>query len=1281
MHNACAKSRLHVACLLLVLSSCLFLPNGLKSQTATAQDAPGAKAPLPAAVQAELESLEGALKAAKAAGDAKAEAKTLNQIGAFRNRTSDFQEALDSYNQALTLARTAKDAPLEAAALNGIGDSYREQGQNQKALDSYRQALDRATASVNEEGQATSLNGLGWVSYLSGQNKQALEFHSRALEMARKVGDRGLEATVLRRTGAVYFALGEKKKALDYYSQALPIQRAANDSAGEARTLMSIGSVYDDLGEKQKALDYYNQALPILRQVSDRAGEAWALGHIGIVYFALGEKQKALDYYSQALPILRAVGDRASEAVTLNNIGIAYSALGEKQKALDYYSQALPIYRQVDDLGGEASTMNHIGLVYYSALGEKQKALDYYSQALSIYRQVGDLRGEATTLLYIGSVHYDLGEKQKALEFYNQALTIDRQIGNRGIEAMTLTNIGAVYSDLGEKQKALDFYNQALPIYRQVGDSGSEATTLSNMGNVYAELGEKQKALNYYSQALPIRRQVGDRGGEAMTLNNIGGVYAELGEMQKALDYLSQARSIYRQMGDRGTEAATLQNIGGVYSELGEMQKALETYSQALPIQREAGDRGGEAGTLTSMGYVYSGLGEKQKALEFYNQALTIDRQIGNRGIEAMTLTNIGAVYSDLGEKQKALDYHSQALPIERAVGDRGGEANTLRNIGLVYSDLGEKQKALEYYSQALPLANAVDDPILEAMTFYQLELNQKATQPGPVIFYGKQSVNLMQRVRGNIEGLDKDLQKSFLASNEQIYRDLADLLIKQGRLREALEVLNLLKEHEYSDYSGGSASDEFTTLTGTPAEKQANEQYQKLIAQFASLDDQWTTLQRIISRTPEQEKQYQLTTDQLEQAKKGLSDYFAHLDVLFGANSEASKQTADVGGEVGQLQQTIAKLSNTVGIFTLVTKDRIRLIVITATATKAHEAEIQEPELDAAVSEFGQALRSPMQNPKPPASKLYKLLIDPVREDLQNAGATTIVWSLDGVLRYVPISALYDGKHYLVEKYNSVTITPASIAHLDEKPDVKNLTVAAMGISQQYEQGLPALPAVAGELNRVVRDPLVEGANGVLPGTILLNEQFTEKAMEAQLGGHHAVVHIASHFVFRSGDGSQSYLLLAGKDKQEGGYHLTVSDFRENKDLPLRSTELLTLSACETGVTGKTSDGRDVDGLGMTAQRKGARAVISSLWSVNDASTGQLMGDFYKRWADGAGNVTKVEALRQAQLDLLLGRVKPLGGTEDRGFSQVKRREDALQAGYTHPYYWAPFVLMGNWR
>jgi CHAT domain-containing protein/Tfp pilus assembly protein PilF len=983
--------------------------------------------------------------------------------------------------------------------------------------------------------------------------------------------------------------------------------------------------------------------------------------------------------WQQSFDLWQSLDDKYGQAISLYSLAAALDGTKEYKKALDYFNQAQLLLHAVGDRDGEAATLTNIGAVY-SNLGENQKTLDYYNQSLPVYRAVGDRAGEANSRYVVGKVYDALGEKQKALESYELALPILRDTGNRAGEAITLINIGKVYSDLGEKQKALESYNQVLPILRAVGDRAGEARTLSNIGKVYADLGEKQKALDFYTQALPLSRVVGDREGEAATLNNIGAVYSALGEKQKALEYYTQALPLRRAVGDRAGEASALSNIGKVYDDLGEKQKALDYYTQALPLSRVVGDRAGEATTLNNIGLVYSALGEKQKALDYYTQALPLSRVVGDREGEAATLNNIGAVYSALGEKQKALEYYSQVLPLSRAVGDRAGEAATLNNIGAVYSALGEKQKALEYYTQALPLATAVNDPILESGISYNLMVSQRTPQPALAIFYGKQAVNLLQQVRGNIQGLDKELQKSFLASKNDYYRGLADLLIDQGRLPEAQQALDLLKQQEYSDYVRGGAGDTLSPLTLTPAEERAEADYQKSTAQLVSLGEQWARLKKIATRTPEEEKQFRDLSNQLDAASKGLDAFYARLYVLFGKDSAANKQVADVKGDVSALEDQIAETSHTAALYTMVTADHYRVIVITATATVAREYAITGMELNKKVADFEQVLRNPGQDPKPLAQELYTILIGPVKADLDQAKAETLVWSLDGVLRYVPVAALYDGNQYVVENYNTVTITPASIAHLSEKPDVSNLSAAAMGISHQYEAGLPALPAVAVELGDVVKDANVQRANGALPGTILLDGQFTELAMEKQLDGRPNVVHIASHFVFKPGDDSQSYLLLAGKDEAGAGFHLTVADFRDNKNLALRHTDLLTLSACETGMSGSASNGREVDGLGTMAQLKGARAVISSLWSVNDASTGQLMGDFYKRWVDGAGKVTKVEALREAQLDLLLGRVTAAAGADGRGFARAKTGSEAPK-GYAHPYYWAPFVLMGNWR
>lgn len=1186
--------------------------------------------------QATLAQLQTDLKAAQAKGDAKAEAETLGKIGDIYARLGDGPHALDSYNRSATFYRAAGDRAGEAATLKILGNIHFALGERQEAIDSY----------------------------------------NLTLPIYRALGDRAAEAITLANIGIAYDRLGAKQKALDFYGQALSLYRAVGDRAGEATMLIDIGYLSEHQGEVQKAIDDYTQALSLYRAQGDRSDEAIALEDLGTAQGELGQHQKALDEYNQALLIRQETGSRDGVAATLTDIGSAYKALGQPQKALDYYNQALPIRREVRDRAGEATALNNIGATYKD-LGDLQKALDYSSQSLAIHRVLGDRSGEASNLSNIGSEYDDLGEKQKALDYYNQALTIFRQLGDRRNEATALNNIAYLYSNQGEKQKALDSFNQALPIYRAVGDRDGEATTLGNIGVLYWSLGQNQKALDIYNQTLLIEREVGDRRGEAVALNNIGLAYSDLGQPRKALDYFTQALPIVHEAGARSVEATTLSNIGGVYYELGQNEKALKKYKEALEINRAVSDKSGEAATLINIGNIESG----QQALDSLNQALSLARQVGDRREEAMALANESQTLYYRGEKTRAIETSEQALQIQEEIGDRSGEVFTLIQLGDLNGEIGEKQKQLEILNRALPLATAIADPLLEAEVSYDLLRCQKASQPAMAIFFGKQAVNLLQQVRGNIKGLDKTLEKSFLASKTDYYHDLADLLITQNRLPEAQQVLDLLKQQEYSDYTRGTAADTLSPLTLTPAEQQAEEQYQESTAQLVSMGKQFDDLSKKNPRSPDDEKKFQDLKAKLDAASAGLSGYYDRLHVLFAKTSDFNKQKAEIKGDVRALQSAIGESPRTVALYTMITADHYRVIVITASVVPvAREYAISAADLNRKVAAFDELLHNPASDPRPAAQELYNILIGPVKADLDQANADTLVWSLDGALRYLPLAALYDGKNYLVEKYSNVTITPASFGLLAQKPDVSKLSVVAMGISRQYEEHLPALPAVVGELDDVVKDPQMQAAHGVLPGTILLNGQFTQKAMEDALNGRYKVVHIASHFVFQPGDDSKSYLLLASNDNASLGYHLTVEDFSNDPSLKLESTDLLTLSACQTGMSGDASNGREVDGLGMTAQYKGARAVISSLWSVNDASTGQLMSDFYKRWAGGGGNLSKVQALRQAQLDLLHGSVSGTGSASGRGFNLVEKA-GPVSAGFTHPYYWAPFVLMGNWQ
>jgi CHAT domain-containing protein/Tfp pilus assembly protein PilF len=831
-----------------------------------------------------------------------------------------------------------------------------------------------------------------------------------------------------------------------------------------------------------------------------------------------------------------------------------------------------------------------------------------------------------------------------------------------------------------DTQTRLDQLQGMLKKAEADGDGLRQASALFAIGEVYLLTGDSQTAMEEFNRALPMVRKLGLKQGEAMVLLDMGSACREESKEEQALEYLNNSLAIFRGLRNAVGVSNALNNLGIVYYDLGENQKALEYYSQALTMFEGRGDKASTALMLNNMGRLYHDMGQGPKAEELLNRAIPLLRETGALIVEGRAEKNLGNVYRDRGDTAKALEAYGKALAIMNGLGDRAGQAMTLDDMGSLHAGRGETAEALDAYKKALAVAVATSEPLQSALIYSNLMHLERRASPALAVYYGKQSVNLLQQVRSDIRTMDKDLQKSFLTSKADYYHDLANLLIDQGRLPEAQQVLDLLKQEEYEEYVRGEVTDALSPLSLTAAEQKAEEAYQQSTAQIVSAGQRWAELKKVAARSAEQESEFQKLSGQLNAASSGLNDYYGRLYELFGSG-KANAQVMDVKGNTAALNQVIAGMPRTLALYTAVTKDRYSVIVISGAGPAiGRKYDISEKDLNQKIAAFQQALRSPKGDPKPLAQELYKILIGPIQGDIDQARAQTLVWSLDGALRYIPIAALYDGKHYVVENYNVVAFTPASVPFLRSKPDLGSLSAVAMGISRKYQDGLNPLPTVVSELDDIVKDPAVEGASGVLPGTILLNGQFTEKGMENQLGGQHTVVHIASHFVLQPGDDSQSYLLLAGKDSEGSGYHLTVADFRDNQNLGLADTELLTLSACETGVSSLASNGREVDGLATTAQLKGAKAVLSSLWPVNDSSTGALMADFYRRWTGGGGKVTKVEALREAQLDLLLGKTGS-AGVSNRGLNSEDAQAAPASVGFSHPFYWAPFVLMGNWR
>ena len=864
----------------------------------------------------------------------------------------------------------------------------------------------------------------------------------------------------------------------------------------------------------------------------------------------------------------------------------------------------------------------------------------YYNKALLICREIGDLAREARTLTNLGDVYNSLGENQKAIDYYNQALPIRRAAGDQAGEAITLNNLGSVYSSIGKNQKAIDYFNQSLLIMQAVGDRSGEAATLNNLGLVYDLFGEKQKAIDYFNQSLPISRSVGNQLGEARTLNNLGSVYDSLGEKQKAIDYFNQSLLIMRAVGDRSGEATTLTSLGIVYDSFGENQKAIDYYNQSLPISRAIGDRVGEGRTLSILGLVYSSLGENQKAIDYLNQALPISHAVGNRSGEARTLNSLGSVYDSLGENQRAIDYYNQALPISRTVGDRSIEATTLNNLGSVYSSLGEKQKAIDYLNQALPILRAIGSKSGEARTLDNLAfiLNSQK-QPEIAIAVYKKSVNIYGSLRQEIRKLPRETQEIYISSVAQTYRYLADLLLEQGRTHEAQSVLELLKVQELQSFENGQESKSSPVQFPIhPLESQALQTIEKSITSKQSLTLE--TLKTIAQ--PLTQNRDRITQDM--------------------NNSKIA---------IGNPKAILNANPNAILIQNLVVNDKLWVLWTNEKGnTKAIVVpNVTQKQLSETVTTFRDQIGSPYGNLnalKTTSTQLYNWLIPPqLQTELTQNPKQQLIFSLDHVTRYIPVAALYDGKQYLAQRHTLSNIITTDSNMTDRlTTEGRSPTILALGTSNPHP-GFSALPNVEAELNAIVQN----GNRGIYPGKIQLNETFTAQSLQTNLDNYR-ILHIATHGSFNPKSITASFLLLGNGDR------LPITDIAKLNNLT--TTHLVVLSACETGLSGGGQDGTEISGISGYFLKRGAKSVLASLWSVNDASTALMMQQFYQTLSQTP--LTKAQALQKIQQDFISGKLTTTEADaipRTRGERTIKGQLPATSLA--HPYFWAPFILTGN--
>jgi tetratricopeptide (TPR) repeat protein len=974
--------------------------------------------------------------------------------------------------------------------------------------------------------------------------------------------------------------------------------------------------------------------------------------------------------------------------------------------------------------------------------GQFKAALPVAQRVVNTYRQLlgKENRKIATGLNDLALLYYAMGDYPKALAHYEKVRDLTKKLltENHPDYAQNLNNLAALYRAMGDYPKALPLLEKARDLIEKLltENHPNYAASLNNLARLYRDMGDYPKALPLCEKARDLYKKLlrENHPDYATILHNLALLYQDMGDYKKALPLYKKVRDLINKLltENHPHYAAGLNNLAGLYREMGDYQKALPLLEKARDLYKKllTENHPHYAGSLHSLALLYKDMGDYQKALHLCEEAHELDKKLltENHPNYATSLNNLAGLYQDMGDYPKALPLYEKARDLDKKLltENHPSYATSLHNLAMLYQDMGNYQKALLLLEKARNIRRKL---LTENHPLYATSLNNLAG-----LLYclkkPKEAAPLVER------GLNID--KAFLDNTftAQSYRQRLDFL---HQLKGSLDLF--LTVGPQADVQCARLYDQVLAWKGALALRQAEEHLahdhpdlQSLLDDLRRVRAGLAHLARKPAATASQQADWLKRFASVERAKEKLETRLAQKSEVF---RRAFKLREASSQEIQKVLQAGTALVDFVlythftpppkGKGHFVREERLLAFVITPHRQPVLIKLGPVKVIDQAVQDW----RKAMAQYKPLYQKgkqLARLLWWPLRPHMGNA--KTVLLSPDGPVCGLPFASL-PGKRarsYLVEDLAIGYVT--SGRQLLELACPKGqqrgrglLTVGGLPYGKPSASGplaavsWPELPGTRLESQRVARIftkafPQAEAPRqfrGEAVDAAALKKELPPAA-KARPGFLHLATHgyfeapapyrserrtfgmLRDYLTYDRNPLVRSGLVLAGANNSPGEGILTAE---EVAGLDLRGVELAVLSACDTAL-GKQVAGEGVLGLQRAFQAAGARALVISLWSVNDAATSVLMEEFYTNlWTK---KMSKLKALQQAQRTVLRhpslvakrarklrqllakrGVSKAVLAARGIGPKSGKLPKDGMVQQRSHPALWAAFVLSGD--
>ena len=867
-------------------------------------------------------------------------------------------------------------------------------------------------------------------------------------------------------------------------------------------------------------------------------------------------------------------------------------------------------------------------------------AMPSLAETSSSETQIEQLSPSAS-LMEKGRLAYEAGRYREAVKAWEQAKQEYQNQGDALNWASSLNYLALAYQELGQWQEAKQEITQSLEILQEQPAElipALLAQALNTQGSLQLATGEAETALVTWQQAASYYKKAQDEMGVVGSKINQAQALQSLGLYRRSQKLLEEIAQELEQQSDPLLKALGFRSLGTTLQTIGNLERSQEMLEKSLALTQELNLPEATSATLFSLGNTARLLENQQEAIAFYEQAAAIT---------VNPLTKLEAQINWLGSLVATEQWQATNALLPQI-------QNNLAQLGTATLALTEDKQQISDNSQTefqrRSSSSTVDYYLLSSasrpLVYAQVNLaknliNLQASQATSDKF--TESIqNLLQQTLQQTKKLgDHRAQSYVLGTLGHYYEQQEEWKTAQKYTEQALNLGETLNATEIT-YQWQWQLGRLLQAQGNPQGAIApySEAVQHLQSLRGSLVAANTDVQfsfrtsvepvyrelvgLLLDTNPNQE--------QLEQAREVIESLqLAELENFFQEACLDAKPR-----KIDEIDRTAAV------VYPIILRDRLAVILSLPDGSLTHySTKLPQAEIEDAIEKLYQSLNPIFSNRQrlQLSEQIYNWLIKPAEADLAQQGIETLAFVLDGSLRNIPMAALHDGEQYAIEKYN-IALTPGLQLLPSQSLETEKLEAVVAGVSES-NQGFSALPGVKEEVIKI---------SDQLSSQLLLDQDFTDANLQQQLQQTNApIVHLATHGQFSS-DPENTFIVTWNDRIQVNEFENLLRTREAGKISPI---ELMVLSACQTA----SGDNKAALGMAGIAVRSGARSTLATLWSVKDQSTTILMDAFYRDITQSESTVNKAESLRQAQLALI-------------------KSQD-----FNHPFYWSPFVLVGNWQ